>query len=210
LDFAGVSLALSQRDSPNSLKENSRMQILPFLLAAAVAAIQTSHEPTRSDPVLVTAVRGGDTVVVSGIGSVHLLGIDAPKMGRDRRSPAPFAREAEDRLSSLVLHRWIRLEQDGPHRAGAARGACVWTEDGQFVNAAIVRDGLASLTAHLPSWRTSELQQAQADAQAAHRGIWGGTPRAGTEEYRLKTPRPPKVKPSAKSPKAKKRAGGGR
>ena len=54
------------------------MQILPALLAAAVAAASLSSDPTRSDPVLVRAVIDGDTIDVATYGRVRLLGIDAP------------------------------------------------------------------------------------------------------------------------------------
>src|ERR1700681_3292646 len=91
------------------------MQILITVALAAVAAVQTSAltgRVTRSDPVLVRAVIDGDTIDVATIGRVRLLGIDAPEIGRGFDTGAPFAREARDRMISLVLHRWVRLEQD--------------------------------------------------------------------------------------------------
>src|SRR5438034_10442721 len=89
------------------------MQILPILLVAAVAAASPSSDPTRSDSVLVRAVIDGDTIDVTAFGRVRLLGIDAPEIGRGFDTTAPFGREARDRLAALVLHRWIRLEQEG-------------------------------------------------------------------------------------------------
>src|SRR5947199_2480139 len=94
----------------------SRMQILIAAALTAVAAIQTSSfatRVTRSDPVLVRAVVDGDTIDVALFGRVRLLGIDAPELGRGFDTAAPFGKEARDRLTQLVLHRWIRLEQEG-------------------------------------------------------------------------------------------------
>ena len=92
------------------------MQILITLLLAGVAAIQTpssSAYATRSDPVLVRSVIDGDTIDVAAFGRVRLLGIDAPEIGRGFDTAAPFGQEARDRLTQLVLHRWVRLEQEG-------------------------------------------------------------------------------------------------
>src|SRR5438034_5095895 len=115
------------------------MQILPILLVAAVAAASPSSDPTRSDSVLVRAVIDGDTIDVSSYGRVRLLGIDAPEIGRVFDTPAPFGAEARDRLASLVLHRWVRLEQDGMTTdVYNRRLAYVLREDGLFVTAALV------------------------------------------------------------------------
>src|SRR5258708_4030336 len=96
-----------------------RMQILIVLTATAVALFQTSPPGargriTRSESVLVRSVIDGDTIDVATIGRVRLLGIDAPEIGRGYDTSAPFGREARQRLTSLLLHRWVRLEQEGP------------------------------------------------------------------------------------------------
>jgi len=166
-----------------------RMQILPALLAAAVAMTQTfpyGSRPKRSDPVVVTSVSDGDTITVTKFGRVRLLGIDAPEIGRGFDTPAPFALEARDRLISMVLHRWVRLEQDGTtfdtyHR----RLAYVFREDGVFINAALARDGLARVTARAPLARLDELKRAEAEARSFRRGMWGGAPRIPSRYTRL-------------------------
>ena len=156
------------------------MQIVRTLMVAAVAAVQLPHMPTRSDPVLVTAVLDGDTIHVQSFGRVRLLGIDAPEVGRGFDSSAPFGREAKNRLIALVLHRWIRLEHEGPRTdVHNRRLAYVLTEDGQFVNAVLLREGLARVSARIPLSRLGELQRAEAEAKAYGRGMWGsGTRRA--------------------------------
>jgi endonuclease YncB( thermonuclease family) len=163
------------------------MQILLTAVTIAMAAIQTlslNNRIQRSDPVLVKTVIDGDTIDVSTIGRVRLLGIDAPEIGRGFDTPAPFANEARDRLTTMILHRWIRLEQDGPSLDKYDRRlAYVMTEDGQFVNATLVREGLARVSARLPLTRLSELQRAEAEAQAFRRGIWGGTPQIPPAGY---------------------------
>jgi micrococcal nuclease len=163
------------------------MQNLIVLLVATVAAMQTlsvNNRIVRSESVLVKRVIDGDTIDVSGVGRVRLLGVDAPEIGRGFDTAAPFGREARDRLTSLILNRWIRLEQEGPALDTYNRHlAYVMTEDGQFVNATLVREGLARVSARLPLIRLAELQRAEGEAQAFRRGMWGSTPQIPPASY---------------------------
>jgi endonuclease YncB( thermonuclease family) len=156
------------------------MHVLHFLLVSLAAGFHTpwfNTPTTRSEAVLVRRVVDGDTIDVATIGRVRLLGIDAPEIGRGFDTTAPFAREARTRLAALVLNRWIRLEQDGaPLDTYSRRLAYVLTEDGVFVNAVLVREGLARVTARTPLSRLDELRRAESEAQAFRRGMWGGTP----------------------------------
>jgi endonuclease YncB( thermonuclease family) len=163
------------------------MQILIAVAAAAVAAIQTSPltaRVTRSESVLVRSVVDGDTIDVVSVGRVRLLGIDAPELGRGYDTSAPFGREARERLAQLTLHRWVRLEQEGASLDVYNRHlAYVITEDGLCVNAALVRDGLARVSARQPLTRLAELQRAEGEAQAFRRGMWGSAPQIPAPSY---------------------------
>lgn len=185
------------------------MQILITVAVAAVAAIQTSSftaRITRSDPVLVRSVIDGDTIDVTTIGRVRLLGIDAPEIGRGYDTSAPFGREARERLTQLILHRWVRLEQEGATLDVYNRHlAYVMTEDGLCVNATLVREGLARVSARAPLTRLQELQRAEAEAQAFRRGMWGSAPQIPAPGYtrRSKASRPPTSR--TKTPASKRR-----
>jgi micrococcal nuclease len=189
------------------------MQILLACIVTAVAVLQTSSlstHVTRSESLLVRAVIDGDTIDVATVGRVRLLGIDAPEIGRGFDTAAPFGREARQRLTSLVLHRWIRLEQEGVRTDAYNRHlAYVLTEDGQFVNAVLVREGLARVSARVPLVRLAELQRAEADAQAFRRGMWGAVPQIPTAGYtrRSKASRPSRPQTSRnRSPSSRRRA----
>ena len=163
------------------------MQFLPPFTAAAVAAIQFFSPITRSEPVLVRTVIDGDTIDVTPLGRVRLLGIDAPELGRGFDTSAPFGQEARDRLTTLVLHRWIRLEQEGARFDVYDRHlAYVVREDGMFVNAVLVREGLARVSARTPLTRLGELKSAEAEAQNFRRGMWGATPQIPASGYTSK------------------------
>jgi micrococcal nuclease len=138
----------------------------------------------RSESVLVRAVLDGDTIDVAQYGRVRLLGIDAPETGREFDTSAPFGHEARERLAALVLHHWVRLEFEGPRLDVYNRHlAYVMREDGIFVNATLVRDGLARVSARTPLVRLDELKRAEAEAQRLRRGMWGATPRIPATRY---------------------------
>ena len=187
------------------------MQILIAVAAAAVAAVQTpplTARVTRSESVLVRSVVDGDTIDVVSFGRVRLLGIDAPELGRGYDTSAPFGREARDRLAQLTLHRWVRLEQEGASLDVYNRHlAYVVTEDGVCVNAALVRDGFARVSARQPLTRLPELQRAEAEAQAFRRGMWGSAPQIPAPSYtrRSKASRPPTSRSKTPSSQRRKR-----
>jgi micrococcal nuclease len=153
------------------------MPILRTLLVAAIAALPLLQAPNRSDPLLVRAVVDGNTILLAGGRRVRLLGIDAPKIGRGTDTAAPFAHEAKNRLTALVLQRYVRLEYEAARLdVYDRRRAYVVLEDGTFVNATMVREGLARVSARVPLSKLPELQRAEADAQLFRRGMWGATP----------------------------------
>jgi micrococcal nuclease len=136
------------------------MQIPIVLAVALVAGIQSPGFVRRSDPLLVRRVLTGDAIEVAGLGRVGLLGVTAP-----------FGIEARDHLASLVASRWIRLEYDAAAPANR-RLAYVVRDDGVFVNAEMVRDGLVRASARHSLSRADELQRAERDARTMRRGMW--------------------------------------
>jgi micrococcal nuclease len=180
------------------------MQILITALAIGVAVSQTlpTAKVTRSESVLVKGVIDGDTIDVSTYGRVRLLGIDAPETSHGLDTAAPFGREARERLAGLLMHRWIRLELEGtPLDVYNRHLAYVVTEDGQFVNAVMVREGLARVSARVPLTRLPELKRAEAEAQAFRRGMWGSAPALPSTRYT-----PPSTGGRASAPNDKPRA----
>ena len=164
---------------------------MQFLIVALLSGLATFQSPLssatgirRSEPVVVRAVIDGDTIDVAMVGRVRLLGIDAPEIGRGFDTAAPYAREARERLVSMVLNRWVRLEQEAPFEDVYNRHlAYVLREDGLFVNAELVRLGLARISARLPLARLDELRHAEAEAQAFRRGMWAAAPGTPAASY---------------------------
>jgi endonuclease YncB( thermonuclease family) len=150
------------------------MQFLLILITATIAMAETPAKLQRSESLLVRAVPSGDAVDVATIGRVHLLGITAPGT-RTGSGTGSIGVRARDRLADLVLRHWVRLEYE-TSSSGGSGGAYLWREDGLFVNAVLVRDGLARVNSRLPLARLDELQRAEQEARAARRGIWRDTP----------------------------------
>jgi micrococcal nuclease len=159
------------------------MQILPIATAVSLA-VASMPGPAHSDPVLVRSVLDGDTIDVVGAGRVRLLGIDAPEIAHSHGTAAPFAHEAREKLVELVLHRWVRLEADVERVDGYNRHlAYVVREDGLFVNAVLLREGLARVNARMSLSRLPELRRAEAEARASRRGMWGHAPPVHAPSY---------------------------
>ena len=145
------------------------MKLLLTTVNALVAVAATSLAAPaleRSESVLVRAVIGGDTIDVTQFGHVRLLGIQID---------AAFATAARDRLSSLALHRWVRLETEHESGQRKRRVALVVTGDDVCVNIELVREGLARVNARTALVRLNEFQQAEAEAQRLGKGMWGYT-----------------------------------
>lgn len=137
---------------------------------------------------LVTRVVDGDTIDAAGVGRVRLLGIDAPEVGGTFEQPAPFAVEARERLQSLVLHHWVCLRCDGAQRDDYGRRLFnVFVESGTFINAVLVREGLARVSARRRLQRWEDLRRAEEEAQSRRRGMWGERPRLPARSYRVPT-----------------------
>src|SRR5665213_1300530 len=104
-EHCGGSLAVNDAPGRKCLAEETVMQFVLVLIgaSAAVFAALTTPRPERSDSVLVRAVLDGDTIDVTTLGRVRLLGIDAPEIGRGFDTAAPFAYAARDKLAGLVL-----------------------------------------------------------------------------------------------------------
>ena len=115
----------------------------------------------------------GDTIDAAGHGRISLAGVRAPKLDRAGGDGEPFAREARERLEGIVIHRFVRLEFPS---ASSRSSAYVLLEDGTFVNALLLREGLARLSGRPSGARGEELRRAQEQAQAARRGVWGRAP----------------------------------
>jgi len=99
------------------------------------------------DTFRVIEVIDGDTIVIEGGERVRYIGIDAPEMGPP---PEPFAVEAWQTNRELVEGKAVRLERDVSATDRYGRLLCYVYVDATFVNAELVRQGLARARAYHP------------------------------------------------------------
>ena len=132
--------------------------------------------PARSAdriPARVTRHTDGDTLWLSGIGKVRLIGVDTPEVyGRVEcygREASAFVR----RLLPLGSRVRYSLDVEKRDRYGRAL-AYVYTGDGRFLNLLLVRRGFAQPLTIPPNDRYAPRFVAAARrARARHVGLWG-------------------------------------
>lgn len=166
---AGVTVgcnAVGPRYCP--LEAVPREQMATFLVRArGLAPISVSPATLFS----VISISDGDTfrANVDGISEpVRLIGMDTPEVGDC------LSAEATAYLSQLISGRSVRLISDVSDRDQFDRLLRYIMIDGIFVNAALVREGLATAIQYPPdTFMAPILEAAQGEAQAAGRGMWG-------------------------------------
>jgi len=120
--------------------------------------------------VTVYHVIDGDTFQLSDGTFVRLIGIDAP----ERRKEGYL--EATLFLEAMISNKHVRLEKDITEKDSFGRLLRYVYLNETFVNAAVVRAGLAAAKSYEPDITyQSILEAAEAEARHAKRGIWAET-----------------------------------
>ena len=121
----------------------------------------------------VRQVIDGDTITVSGVGVVRLLGVDAPEKTGGYRQSEPFGDAATSFMKRLVEGQIVKLEYDGARKDQYNRTlAYVFLEDGTLVNLAIIKAGFAETYRRFEYQRKPDFFAAEREAKDAKRGMW--------------------------------------
>lgn len=120
----------------------------------------------------------GDTIKVSELGTLRIIGIDTPETVDPRKPVQCFGSEATQKANELLNGKRVRLEFDNSQGRIDKYGrtlAYVYREDGLFFNLEMVKQGYAhEYTYSSPYKYQSEFKKAQSEAQSAKRGLWSG------------------------------------
>lgn len=142
--------------------------VLTWLLAGTAAPAEAQR---------VRQVIDGDTITVSGVGVVRLIGVDAPEKTGSYRESEPFGDAATKCLKALVDGQIVRLEYDGPRKDQYGRTlAYVVLPDGRTANEEIIRAGFAETYRRFDFVKKPRFQAAEREAKAAKRGMWATRP----------------------------------
>jgi micrococcal nuclease len=143
------------------------------LAGCAVPAADDPEPSGGRTSARVTKHTDGDTLWLSGVGKVRLIGMDTPEVFGEVEC---FGREASafvERVVPLGTEVRYRLGVDERDRYGRAL-AYVWLRDGRFLNRLLVARGYAQPLTVPPNVEYEDLfVRAAAHARAAGRGLWG-------------------------------------
>jgi len=166
------------------------------ILRTVIATVAIALVPVAAWAQRVTKVPDGDTLVIAGVGSVHLLGIRSaddsavhlgpdgapPEQNRDPNKPATPAvsghvnlsrnRPSRDFLRKLALGKTVRIEYDPLVGSTNDRAAYVFLTDGTLVNAEMLKAGRARLDEARQFVREREFTRLEEEARSASVGIW--------------------------------------
>jgi micrococcal nuclease len=156
-----------------------------LILFAAVVLLRPweSWADLWSDPlpssarVYVTRAVDGDTIEVQIDGreeDVRYIGVDTPETVKPDEPVQCFGPEASDFNHRLVEGKWARLVFDQERRDVYGRLLAYVYLEGRFVNAELLRRGLARTLTIPPNDRHAKrFKRLQMAAARAGRGLWG-------------------------------------
>ena len=135
------------------------------------------EEQTRSDWAYVTRAVDGDTIEVQLGGEeedVRYIGVDTPETVKPGEPVQCFGPQASHFNHGLVEGERVRLVFDAERRDVYGRLLAYVYLDGRFVNAELVRRGLARTLTIPPNDRfAARLKRLEIAAARAGRGLWG-------------------------------------
>jgi len=166
-------------------------RVLPWILVVLLAAGYGYARSDGDDPGAARATRtahvlrvvDGDTILVSVGGAqerVRYIGVDTPETVKPRTPVQCFGKKASAANHRLVDGRDVRLVADveARDRYGRLLAYVYRASDGLFVNAALARDGYATVLTIPPNVRFAErFRTLAAQARAAGRGLWSACAR---------------------------------
>jgi endonuclease YncB( thermonuclease family) len=147
----------------------------PVLLVFALAACGESApaaQPAERIPARVTRYTDGDTLWLSGIGKVRLIGVDTPEVYGQVEC---YGRQASAFVRRLLpLGSRVRYSVDVEERDRYGRAlAYVYTDDGRFLNLLLVQRGYAQPLTIPPNDRyAARFVAAARRARARAVGLW--------------------------------------
>jgi micrococcal nuclease len=147
---------------------------------------------------VVTRVIDGDTLVVSGVGIVRLIGVDTPETVDPRKPVQEFGRGASAFTKRLAEGQSVRLEFEGSRQDKYQRTrAYVYLADGALLNAALIREGYAHAYVQVPFSKMEEFRSLQREAMTHSRGLWAAAVERTTQA--ATSPMTPPVKAAPKA-----------
>lgn len=160
---------------------------LAIIIAAVPAAGSAGRADTQAEPVVVSTVFDGDTIVVVLGGrevTVRLIGVDTPETAKPDTPVQFYGPEASDFTRRALLGKQVRLEFEVPGRPGGATDkygrslAYVITGDETNFNLELIRLGYGRAYTKYPFRYQRDFEKAERAARKAGLGMWDKDKRA--------------------------------
>lgn len=143
------------------------------IVTALLALAMSTGCAAPAEAQRVRQVIDGDTITVSGVGVVRLIGVDAPEKTGGYRDSEPFGDAATRFARALLEGQDVRLEYDGARKDQYNRTlAYVFLPDGRLANLEIIRAGWAETYRRFEYTRKADFFAAEREARTARRGMW--------------------------------------
>lgn len=149
--------------------------LLAGIWVAASALQRAPRDGIPADAIVVTVGRvvDGDTLVTAEGARVRLIGIDAPEVRPETECGADAATARLRELAPEGGRAWVLADREGLDRFDRDL-RYLWTEDGTFVNEALVAEGHARTLRIAPNVRYADrFAAAESDARTNGVGLWG-------------------------------------
>jgi len=156
-----------------------------LIISSRRSGTETTLMPTPSPQAITTTVPvlyiiDGDSIAISVNGEkqeVRLIGIDAPELYGKNGTTQCFAREATDRMKTLVAEQTVTLTSDPTQDDRDTYKRLlryVTLPDGTNINEQLLTDGFAREYTHIKPYQyQEEFKNLETDARAQNRGLWG-------------------------------------
>lgn len=158
---------------------------LILLVAVRLPSLFRESSPPRDgESALVERVIDGDTLLLSGGTRVRLLGVDTPETKHPQRPVEALGEEAAKFTRSRVEGRRVILRFDRERVDPYGRRLAYVEVDNECLNVELVRAGLSRAETGFPIRQAMKrrLQDAEAEANSARRGLWAiGNARGTTD-----------------------------
>jgi micrococcal nuclease len=159
------------------------MKLKKLFLLIILASLCLSMAP--ADYRSVNFIYDGDTILLNGGDKVRYLGIDAPEIDHNGGKSEFMAHAARNFNNKLVKGARVKLEYDQEKRDQYGRHlAYVFLENGDMVNAVLLRKGLAHVLLYSLNVKYKALLlDCQRKAMKERLGIWRKLPKREDKYY---------------------------
>lgn len=152
--------------------------IIIFLAGCSIAGYPGQDQDKNKHLVRVSRVIDGDTFEIVNRGKtekIRLIGVDTPESVKPGHEVEPYGLEASNYTKKMIKGKIVQLEFDVQERDkyGRLLAYVHIEEDGTFLNAQLLEEGLATVFTVPPNVRYADnFLKIQKKAQQNKKGIW--------------------------------------